>query len=82
MKKIKIYFLTFISAFVLSGIFGWIASSIIVFFVIFIMQMFSDRSNQEKRSGKDLFFYYLGQFTSIALACLASVLLVYLRDNI
>jgi len=75
MKKFKISFLTFISTFLLSVMFGWVASSIIVFFVIFIIKMIS---GQEKRRVKENFIYYLGQFSSIALGCLANVLEVYL----
>jgi len=78
MKKFKIYFLTLISAFVLSAIFGWITASIIVFFVIFFLQMVYGWVNQEKRGLKDELIYYLGQFSSIAMGCLASVLISYL----
>ena len=78
MKKFKIYFLTILSSFVLSAIFGWVASSIIAFFVIFILDTVSESMNQEKKKTKEQFVYYTGQFVSIAIGCIAGFTVSYL----
>jgi hypothetical protein len=78
MKKFKIYFLTILSSFVLAAIFGWANASIIIFFVIFFLQVVSEWVNKEKKKTKEQFLYYAGQMVSVAIGCVADAAISYL----
>jgi hypothetical protein len=69
MKRVRVRFLTILLSFVLTLMFGWMISSIIVFFVVFIFVEVLGLTKQEKKIA------YLGQIISLAIGCIGGFLL-------
>lgn len=69
MKRVKVYFLTILLSFVLALVFGWMISSIIVFFIVFLQVEDYGLTTQEKQIA------YAGQVISIAIGCMGGGLL-------
>lgn len=67
MKRVKVYFLTILLSFVLALVFGWMISSIIVFFIVFLQVEDYGLTTQEKQIA------YAGQVISIAIGCMGGV---------